>query len=97
MKRQLLPLVLLALLCSGLSSCWSQRHVVGAGSVQDLVSYEHGWWFCWGFFGIHKPNSASLAQDATSYEVVDEMGFWDLIISLPTGFLVTRTTTTVTR
>jgi hypothetical protein len=88
---------LLLLIACLLPGCWSSRHIVGTGPTQGIEASEDAWWFFFGFFNLDHPDSASMAANATSYEVIHELSFWDLIIGLPTGYLFARTTVTVRR
>lgn len=96
LRSLLLPLSLL-LLTLGTSSCWSSRYVVGAGAQQGTAVHEDAWWLFWGFFQLDAPSTATMAQGATSYEIVHETSFWDLVLSLPTAFFLSRSTVTVER
>jgi len=89
-------LVLLLLLATG--GCSMHRHVVGAGpqGLGEESARQLYWLF--GLFRLNEVNAQNLADERTSYEIVTEQSFVDLLLfPLLIPFTVTTRTVTVYR
>ncbi len=85
--------LLLLLILTIPSSCYSTRHVVGQGATRNEVVVDHNWWIFFGLLSLDPADSADMAGKSTSYTVQHGMEFVDLLynlVLLPTT--VSRTT-----
>lgn len=72
---------LLLCACLGLPGCLSHSHRVGGGpnGVGEESMRQYYWFF--GLFQLNEADHQRLTKNATSYEIVTEMGWSDLFLS----------------
>ncbi len=97
-KSILCSMLLCSVLAIGLSSCFSQKIVVGNGASGQSEETTKAWFFVFGLIPGQGPiDLDKMAKGASNYTAVYEENFIDGLISYVTLNLVTPRTVTVKR
>lgn len=92
MRACLLGALLLSLLSS---ACVAHRHSVGLGATGTGTTSARQYYLLFGFFQANEVDAQRMADGLTSYEIVTEYSFVDLLLQ-PLLLPLTLTTRTVT-
>jgi hypothetical protein len=97
-RNMLCSILLCSILAIGLSSCFTQKIVVGNGASSQSEETTKAWFFVFGLIPGQGPiDLDKMAKGASNYTVVYEENIIDGLISVITLNLVTPRTVTVKR
>ncbi len=87
-----LILVTCGILCAG---CSVNRHRIGMGPNGLGSSSDRQFYILFGLFQLNEADTERMSEDLTSYEIITEYSFTDILLS-PLLIFLTMTSRTVT-
>lgn len=85
--KKLLSILLVVSTVIVLTSCYTQRHIVGEGPKGNRVETTKTWYALWGLVALNNVDAREMAKGAKDYEIVTQMSFIDLLIGSFTSYV----------
>lgn len=65
-----------------LSSCVTNRHIVGKGAQGDDKITDMQWYVLWGAVPLNEPDTKKMAEGAQDYEIKSEFSAVNMLINI---------------
>jgi len=97
MKKFISKTILVAVLATTLSSCFTYTYMVGDGPQSGITVKEKNHYLIYGLAPLNVSDPIRMAGDSDNYKVTIEHTFVDGLLNAITFGIYTPTTTTVTK
>lgn len=86
-------LLILIMVSTSLSSCMTNRHIVGKGAQTGLVEKGRQWYALWGLVKLGDSDTNIMAGNSTDYKIETYYGVVDWFINFFLGWFSIRSRT----
>ena len=97
MYKTFAVIVILALVVSSFSGCFTMNHVVGKGSQTGAVQQDRQWYILWGLVPLNKIDTHTMAGGASDYTIKTEYTPLDFLINIVTSLVTIESMTVEVR
>jgi hypothetical protein len=85
MRKQIIHVFILALICISLTGCFTHKHTVGSGSHSGQKEVYHQWYALWGGITIGDEKDGGQIAGTTNCTITTKFTALDVLINMFTS------------